>query len=384
MYIADTRKIKDSLAEYNKKYEKTKLLMTAVGQQTAQVIRSVEMEEEKKKAAEEFPEDNEEAILFTVALKRIILPLMPFEDQEENAEVAARYLQNAHVFTEKEIQENPFIRDIHLEFLKEKPIKIGEFEFTTERIRKYGLFLMDEPEEAEKLYYIPKLGMCDFLYRYPSIRCENKRWDAVDARTIQTESETIDRAHGNVLVFGLGLGYFPYMAARKSEVEHVTVVEKTPEIVEFFEEYVLPQFGAAKEKITIVQEEDNAYIDEMTDGAFDFCMVDNYRDRSVVYTYIKMQSKLSKFQNMETFYREEESILGQIKMNVVELMNLALKNYEFLGDNIPYRSGFRGEKYRLLSEEILKDVKIESVKDVDEILEDETLEALIDQANVLA
>ena len=59
-------------------------------------------------------------------------------------------------------------------------------------------------------------------------------------------------AFGNVLTFGLGLGYYAYMVSEKESVESVTIVEMNEDVIQLFKKYVLPQFKNA-EKIKIIK-----------------------------------------------------------------------------------------------------------------------------------
>ena len=67
----------------------------------------------------------------------------------------------------------------------------------------------------------------------------------------ETSEEAIKNATGDVVTYGCGLGYFPYMASLKDDVTSVTIVELDPKIIKFFEENLLPLFEH-KEKIRIV------------------------------------------------------------------------------------------------------------------------------------
>ena len=68
---------------------------------------------------------------------------------------------------------------------------------------------------------------------------------------INTMQPVIDNVSGNVVTFGLGLGYFAYMCSIKNNVNGITIVEKDKNVIELFEKYILPQFEY-KDKIKIV------------------------------------------------------------------------------------------------------------------------------------
>ena len=82
-----------------------------------------------------------------------------------------------------------------------------------------------------------------------------------------------------MLAFGLGLGYFAFMAAQKEQVESVTVIERERAIIELFRETLLPQFPHG-EKIRVVQADAFEYARALPEGAFDFAFTDLWHDVS--------------------------------------------------------------------------------------------------------
>ena len=65
---------------------------------------------------------------------------------------------------------------------------------------------------------------------------------------IETMKEAIETVKGNVLVYGLGLGYFPYMISLKNDVNKITIIEKEDIL---FEEYkVINGTIKTKQKVT--------------------------------------------------------------------------------------------------------------------------------------
>ncbi len=78
------------------------------------------------------------------------------------------------------------------------------------------LVALDEPMEVTILYQHNEVWMLD----------------------VPSEAETIDpvakKAYGNVLTFGLGIGYFPFMAMLNPNVKSITVIEKSKSVIELF------------------------------------------------------------------------------------------------------------------------------------------------------
>ena len=62
------------------------------------------------------------------------------------------------------------------------------------------------------------------------------------------------RAHGSVLLFGLGIGYVLYMTLRNPAVSHITVVEYNPRVIEVFEQILKPLFPD-HDRFTILQDD---------------------------------------------------------------------------------------------------------------------------------
>ena len=99
----------------------------------------------------------------------------------------------------------------------------------------------------------------------------------VDVDTCQNE---IARAHGRVVTFGLGLGYFTYMVSEKENVESITVIEKSENVIRLFEKHILPNFSH-KKKVKIVNADAFEYAEKvMPVEKFDYAFVDTWRDAS--------------------------------------------------------------------------------------------------------
>ena len=97
---------------------------------------------------------------------------------------------------------------------------------------------------------------------------------------LDTCEEAIKAARGKVVTFGLGLGYYAYMAAEKKEVESVTVVELSEDVIHLFKEHILPQIPN-KHKINIVNSDAFEYAEKvMPKEGFDVAFVDTWRDAS--------------------------------------------------------------------------------------------------------
>lgn len=94
-------------------------------------------------------------------------------------------------------------------------------------------------------------------------------WMSVVLSEIESMKEPLERAGGKVITYGLGLGYYTFMASEKEDVESVTVVELNPHMISLFKKKLLPQFPH-KEKVHIIEGNALTYIMTQEDGAFDY------------------------------------------------------------------------------------------------------------------
>ena len=120
------------------------------------------------------------------------------------------------------------------------------------------LVALDEPMEVTILYQHNEVWMLD----------------------VPSEAETIDpiakKAHGNVLTFGLGIGYFPFMAMLNSNVKSITVIEKSKSVIELFNQSLKPQFPNTI-PLTIIEGDAFDYWKEDVLNQYDSVFVDIWK-----------------------------------------------------------------------------------------------------------
>ncbi|MFS0823148.1 hypothetical protein [Bacillus sp. 1P02SD] len=122
--------------------------------------------------------------------------------------------------------------------------------------------------------------------------------------------EAVEKASGNVLTYGLGLGYYAYMVSEKPNVESVTIVDSNEDVIDLFQTYILPQFTNAK-KIKIIKEDAFEYARErMPKGNYDFVFTDLWHDVSDgIDMYVEMKKYEKTCPTTEFSYWIEKSIL---------------------------------------------------------------------------
>jgi hypothetical protein len=160
-------------------------------------------------------------------------------------------------------------------------IESDEFRFSSELLPANQLFnvsgiIFDKNRELNDWMQLRAL---DEPYKAAVLWQKDEVW-MLDA---PSESNTIDpyakKAHGNVLTFGLGIGYFAFMALLNPKVTSVTVIEKSPSVIAMFKQYILPQFPQ-KEKIRIIEGDAFDYFNETFIQAFDYVFTDIWKSGS--------------------------------------------------------------------------------------------------------
>ncbi len=183
--------------------------------------------------------------------------------------------------------------DRYYQDIKFPNIACGRWQFKTHSYAPYEMFVRDDFEFSGGRV-LPQLGYFDMEFIYPAVYQDGVLWMSVTPNEINTMAQPISKAHGNVLTFGLGLGYIAYMCLQKKEVGHVTIVERDKDVIELFKRHILPQF-ARKQDVTIVESDAYDYLSSMNDGEFDYAFVDIYHDagdgREVYLEFKKYQSR---------------------------------------------------------------------------------------------
>jgi hypothetical protein len=142
----------------------------------------------------------------------------------------------------------------------------------------YEAFVCDDFRISENGRVYPQIGYFKRAYSYPVVYQNEREWMLITPNEIETMREPIAASRGRVLTFGLGLGYFAFMASRKKEVEQVTVVERDPDVIRLFRELILPQFRF-REKLRIVCDDAFSFAEnEMQKGSYDVVFTDLWHD----------------------------------------------------------------------------------------------------------
>ena len=172
----------------------------------------------------------------------------------------------------KKFDRAAFYKDPYLSAVKISEKRIGDFLLTESEYARGEFFQYDMPSLSDEIV-VPKIGFFPQKVAFPAVYEGRIPWVSVCPSEIFSMTPDTDAARGNCLVLGLGLGYYPFIISGKKEVKHITIVEKSPEIIELFCTKLLPQFPQ-KEKISVVHADAFDYLSDTENGRFDFCYAD--------------------------------------------------------------------------------------------------------------
>ena len=133
----------------------------------------------------------------------------------------------------------PYHRTISLEKISD-----GPFSFTKEMTAGNYLFNADviQKDPNRELKDWMRLRAMDRDFEAIYLYQDDKDWMMDAPSEAFTNDPYAAKAHGNVITFGLGIGYFLFMASHNKAVTHLTVVERSQAVIDMFKKNILPQF----------------------------------------------------------------------------------------------------------------------------------------------
>ena len=171
--------------------------------------------------------------------------------------------------------ENPYYKNVKI-----KNVTDGSWELKWESYAPYRAVIAGDMMLSDDFTEVAPLGFFAERFEFPAVLEGGNEWMTLTPVDLDTCDEAIELAHGRVVTFGLGLGYYAYMVSEKPEVESVTVIEKSPDVIRLFEKYIFPYFSH-KEKVRIICADAFEYAErEMPKENYDLAFVDTWRDAS--------------------------------------------------------------------------------------------------------
>ena len=155
----------------------------------------------------------------------------------------------------------------------------GGLSLASKEVLPFCLFPYSGISTGPAPYYEEKNGFAYSRQPFssPEFKQNGRPWMSLVPHELVTMEGAIARANGKVLTYGLGMGYFAFMASLKDDVTSVTVLEKDRRILSFFRENLLPRFPK-KEKIVLIEDDAIEFASRQGKGSYDFLFADIYHD----------------------------------------------------------------------------------------------------------
>ena len=269
----------------------------------------------------------EEAI---VALLSEIFAL-DFENPEDRRIIRDYLPKSVRLLRRERYENNPYYKNIN-----PNSISDGDWEIKWEEYKPYQAVIASDMIIEDDFTEIPPLGFFTESFRFPAILEGGNEWMTLTPVDLDTCEDAITQAHGRVVTFGLGLGYYAYMVSEKPEVESVTVVELSDKVIELFKKHLLPKMPNG-DKIKIVNRDAFEYAKEvMPKENFDLAFVDTWRDASDgAPMYLKMKALEQYSPNTKFLYWIENFLISKVRADrVAELMDDPTAELEQILDEI--------------------------------------------------
>lgn len=179
--------------------------------------------------------------------------------------------------------------DLYYKNIKVDNISYNNYSFKIEKYNPYEAFVYNDLVVKSDGRVIPQIGIFEHEYKYISLLKGGREWMVITPNEIETMKEPIKKSFGHVLTYGLGLGYFAYMASLKDEVSDITIIENDKNIIDLFNKYIYPQFKN-KDKIKIINKDAFEYAKSEAFN-YDFVFADIWHDPSDgIDLYLKLKS----------------------------------------------------------------------------------------------
>lgn len=273
------------------------------------------------------------------------------------------------------LDEEVFLRE-PFQSLKIPKAVLGPYQLRYNYFSPFELFTREDTTADEKNNFaeMTSVGYFDKKVPYLMLTQGEEIWMSITPHEINTMKKPIAQAFGDVLTFGLGLGYFAYEISNKDDVNSVTIIEKDAKVIELFKKNILPLF-THKEKIRIIKIDAFLYFDrEMKDTHYDYVFVDIYhtsQDALPLYLRFLRLEKKNRYENIH--YWIEDSILCLMRRYVLTL----IEEY-FLSVDPKEYDNIIDEETDILSclYHALEDKEFHSIDEVKSLLSNQGLKSL--------
>ena len=222
-----------------------------------------------------------------------------------------------------------FMNEPYLRNIKLKEVNKNDFSIKKVFYKQNEFCFIDLYQQDSDLNRKQSIGVFDDIASTYALYKNDELIDIVNPMEINMRAKTLRNINGIVLIFGLGLGYLPYMASLKDEVKKVIIVEENADVIDLFNDNILP-FFENKHKIEIVNGDLSKYVEYINNYNCDCVVVDNLENSEFdqgIYKVLITQEK--DFPKINFYYSFEECYLSDMIINIYQYFSAKLGTDDF-------------------------------------------------------
>ena len=190
---------------------------------------------------------------------------------------------------------------------------------------------------------------------------------------IETMDPYINKVHGSLLVFGLGLGYFPYMSYLKGNIKDITIIENDQNVIDIFNRYIKEKLNI-KIPVKIIKDDAFRFIKNNNLNKYDSIFVDIWHSpEDGLPLYLRFKSLLKSYKQ-DIYYWLNKSLIAMFRRCLLTLLEENLEGYT----DKNYQTS-ENEYDEIINKLYfyLKDKSFTSYDEIHQFLSDDNLEKLI-------
>ncbi len=220
-----------------------------------------------------------------------------------------------------------YLSDPYIKKIRPRISKKGEWEIKYNFYEPFEGFIFDGIKIGINYAEISSLGFFSESFPYLEVLHNDKVFMLITPHEINTMKKPIAMCKGKVLALGLGLGYFPYSAALKSDVSEVVVVEKEQAVIDLFTGQIAPLMNT--NKIKIIKADAFDYLESLQNtNEYNHIFFDIYHSaEEALPLYLKAKKYANRLTKSQFSFWIEEDIICLIRRYLLTLINESLIGY---------------------------------------------------------
>ena len=271
-----------------------------------------------------------------------------------------------------EADTNLFRKNKYYQTIKIKDVNANGFSLINDSYDPYEIFALDDINVDDNYVENSKLAFFKKQFSFIALNHKDVTWMSITPNEIITMEKHINKAHGNIVVFGLGLGYFPFMCALKEEVKSITIIENDRQIIDIFQKYLFPQF-INQEKIRIVNSD--AFDVIKKELHYDFAFVDLWHNaEDGIKPFLQFKSIEKDNPNTTFAYWLDNSFYAFLRRCFISLL---MEQLEGQNDNNYKKAGNSFDEIINKMYFKTKNLHISNASEIEELLSDDKLLEII-------